>query len=109
MANERGSYGKNGVSREGIALLRGMYGAPRMGAEIYVEQLSSTWKWIVGAMAVGGAVLWARHTSAQIGQLYAKTGLSREGFVHSLRTGVKQLPGRTRAALRGFARPGGEP
>jgi len=72
---------------------RGQYGAPRVGqipsraATVYVERApsSSVGTWILGTLAVGGAVLWARHQSKQIGQLYKTAGLPQQSFPKSLR------------------------
>ena len=75
---------------------RGQYGAPRVGqivpervTTVYVEpEESSVISWILGTIAVGGAVLWARHQSQQIEQLYKKTGLPHQSFAGSLREGA---------------------
>lgn len=72
---------------------RGEYGTARVGqlppraTTVYVERApsSSIGTWILGALAVGGAVLWARHQSKQIGQLYKTTGLPQQSFPKSLR------------------------
>jgi len=83
---------------------RGQYGAPRVGqtppraTTVYVERApsSSIGTWILGTLAVGGAVLWARHQSKQIGQLYKTTGLPQQSFPKSLRQDAV-------ASLRGLA------
>lgn len=85
MANDRGTYG----SRDG--------------------HRSSPLRWIVGAAAVGGALLWMRHVSREIEVLYKHAGLPHQSFTQGLRADARALPGRTRAALRGFARGDGEP
>ena len=70
---------------------RGQYGSPHVGqiprtATVYVErEPSSAGAWILGTLAVGGAVLWARHQSKQIGQLYKTAGLPQQSFPSSLR------------------------
>jgi hypothetical protein len=90
MANDRGQYGKNGETR--------------VGATVYVERKSSSIvPWIVGTIAVGGVVLWARHQSKQIEQLYKTAGLPQQSFGADLRQSAKALPARTSAALRGLA------
>ena len=82
---------------------RGQYGAPRVGqlspqaATVYVErEPSSVIAWILGTIAVGGAVLWARHQSRQIEQLSKTAGLPHQSFASSLRQGAG-------ASLRGLA------
>ncbi len=94
MANERGQYGKNA--------------APRVGEQpsrtVYVEREgSSIAAWIIGTIAVGGAVLWARHQGKQVEQLYKAAGLPHQSFGADLRQRAKALPTRTSAALRGLA------
>ena len=72
MANARGYYGNNGVSH--------------VGQTVYVEPAkSSIGKWLLGAVAIGGAVLFARHQSQQIEQLYKTSGLPHQSFASSLR------------------------
>ena len=92
MANERGHYGNNGV---------------RVGQDprtIYVErEHSSIGKWLLGAVAVGGAVLFARHQSRQIEQLYKTSGVPYQSFTGSLRESARTLPTKARAAYRGIA------
>lgn len=89
MANERGQYGKNGVS----------HGMP----PVYIGHAgSSIGAWILGAVAVGGAFLYARHQSKQIEQLYKAEGLPYQSFAGSLREDVRALPTRAREAYRGF-------
>lgn len=82
---------------------RGQYGAPRVGQSpprattVYVERKpSSVGAWVLGTIAVGGAVLWARHQSRQIEQLYKTAGLPQQGFAEGLRQGAG-------ASLRGLA------
>lgn len=74
---------------------RGHYGSPRVGqappatATVYVErEPSSIGVWILGTIAVGGAVLWARHQSRQIEQLYKTADLPQQSFASSLRQGA---------------------
>ena len=98
MANDRGTYGTshNGVSQ---------FSAPFLGAEPPGERRSSSiWKWIVGGVVVGGAVLWARHQAEQTKRLYKETGLRHQGFLESAREDVKALPSVARETLRGLAR-----
>ena len=71
---------------------RGQDGAPRVGqvipapAAIYVpREPSSVGAWILGTIAVGSALLWARHQSRQIEQLYKTAGLPQQSFASSLR------------------------
>jgi hypothetical protein len=52
--------------------------------------------WILGTIAVGGALLWGRHQAKQIEQLYKTAGLPHQSFAGSLR----QSAG---ASLRGLA------
>jgi hypothetical protein len=87
---------------------RGQYGKPRVGqvpqhaATVYVErESSSTGAWILGALAVGGAVLWARHQSRQVEQLYRTSGLPYQSFTGSLREHAKSLPSRAQQTFRG--------
>lgn len=89
MANERGHYGNNGT---------------RVGqVPIYVErEHSSIGKWLLGAVAVGGAVLYARHQSRQIEQLYRTSGVPYQTFTGTLRESARALPTRAREAYRGF-------
>jgi len=82
---------------------RGQYGSSRVGqvvpapAAVYVErEPSSVGAWILGTIAVGGAVLWARHQSRQIEQLYKTAGLPQQSFAEGLRQGAG-------ASLRGLA------
>ena len=74
---------------------RGQYGPPRVGqipervTTVYVEpEKSSVGSWILATIAVGGAVLWARHQSQQIEQLYKTAGLPHQSFAGSLRQGA---------------------
>lgn len=46
---------------------------------------SSVFGWIVGALVVGGGILWARHQSQQVERLYATSGLPYQSFAGSLR------------------------
>jgi hypothetical protein len=85
----RGHYGRNGV------LLIGQ--APQRYATVYVERRSSsTGAWILGTLAVGGALLWTRHQSSQIEQLYKTSGLPYQGFVGSLRQSARGLVARVK-------------
>ena len=80
---------------------RGQYG-PIVGAAPG-EQGHSIAKWVVGGLAVGGALLWAKYQTDQVNRLYAASGLSHEGFVDSLRDSARALPSRASASLRGLA------
>jgi hypothetical protein len=101
--NDRGTYGTphNGVSRDA----RVQFGDPRLGADLYVVQRpSSIWKWIVGGVAIGGAILWARHQTEQTKKLYKKTGLRPQSFMASMREGAMALPSTARETFRDFTR-----
>ena len=89
---------------------RGQYGTPLVGqlvppaTTVYVErEPSSVGAWILGTIAVGGVLLWARHQSQQIGQLYKTAGLPQQSFVAGLRESVKTLPSRASASLHDLA------
>ena len=87
---------------------RGQYGSSRVGQSppttVYVaREPSSTATWILGTIAVGGAVLWARHQSQQIEQLYKTAGLPQQSFAAGLRESARSLPSRASASLRGLA------
>ena len=81
---------------------RGQYGAPRVGQSpsrtttVYVEREPSSAGRILSAIAIVGSVLWTRHQSRQIEQLYKTAGLPYQSFTASLRQGVG-------ASLRGLA------
>ena len=82
---------------------RGQYGPTHVGqlapqaTTVYVErEPSSTGAWILGTIAVGGALLWARHQSRQLEQLYKTAGLPQQSFAEGLRQGAG-------ASLRGLA------
>lgn len=80
--NTRGQYG-NGTSRVGQI---------QQATPIYVERApSSAWSWIMGTITIVGtigSVLWTRHQSQQIEQLYKKAGLPYQSFPESLRQRV---------------------
>src|SRR5215467_15047686 len=96
MANERGHYGS---SRSVVTWL----GQAAPGPTTYVGAGgSSAGTWFLGALAIGGAVLWARHQSQQVEQLYKTAGLPHQSFGASLRETAKELPARARAAYRGL-------
>ena len=93
MSNERGQYGK-------VVLLAG---EPPRSATVYVERGGlSTGSLILGAIVVGGAVLFARHQSRQIEHLYRTEGQPYQSFAGSLREGARELPSRAREAYRGL-------
>lgn len=76
--NERGQYGRTRVGQ--------VSPSPATPATIVVErERSSKVPWIVGAIAVGAAALWARHQSRQIQQLYKAADLPQQSFTSSLR------------------------
>lgn len=84
---------------------RGTYGAARVGASYSGARGSSLGTWIVGGLVVGGAVLWARHQSAQIDKLYSVAGLPHQSFVEDLRARTKELSGAAREKLHALTRP----
>jgi hypothetical protein len=89
--NERGHYGGNGAHRVGQV-------------PVYITRESpSTAAWIVGVAAAAGAVLWARHQSRQIEQLYKTAGLPYQSFTAGLKQSARQIPSRARQAIRGRA------
>jgi hypothetical protein len=94
MANARGHYGNSrGTARIGQA-----------PSTIYVERApTSTLTWIFGALAVGGAVLWARQQSQQINKLSKKEHVPQPSFGESLRADVKALPARASETLHSLA------
>lgn len=78
---------------------RGQYGSALVGqaVPVYIEQEStSTTAWILGTIAAAAALLWARHQSQQIEQLYKKENLPYQGFTSSLRQSAA-------SSLRGLA------
>ena len=102
MSNERGHYGNNS---------RGHYGNSHVGADprteprtIYVERehSSSIGKLLLGAVAIGGGILFMRHQSQQIEQLYKGSGVPYQTFTGSLRETARELPTRARQAYRGL-------
>ena len=95
--NARGQYGS---SLAGPALV----GQIPQTSTVYVERSPSlVGAWILGTIAVGGAVLWARHQSRQIGQLYKTAGLPQQSFVSDLRQSAKALPAQASASLHSLA------
>ena len=103
--NARGQYGssRRGSPRVGSPR-RGSpgVGSPLVGqvpprtATVYVEREPSSAVRILSAIAVVGSVLWTRHQSRQIEQLYKKVGLPHQSFTASLRQGAGD-------SLRGLA------
>jgi hypothetical protein len=91
MSNERGQYSSSRV------------GQIPQATTVFVEHESSIGSWILGTIAVGGAVLWARHQSQQIEQLYKTAGLPQQSFAGSLRQSAKELPSRASASLHSLA------
>jgi hypothetical protein len=86
MGNTRGHYGKNGVS---------------VGAQaptIVVEHEGpSIGTLLLGAVAIGGAILYARHQSRQIEQLSKSSGVPYQSFTGGLR---EALPAEARSVYR---------
>ena len=86
---------------------RGEYGRHiQIGQIIGAEpgQSSSPMKWIVGTLLVGGAILWAKHQSDQVKNLYDKTGLPHESFTESLREDVRAIPSAAKGAYQNIRR-----
>lgn len=91
MANDRGHYGNN---------------VPRVGQDprttYDAREHSSIGKWLLGAVAIGGGILFMRHQSRQIEQLYKTGGVPYQTFTGSLRESARELPIRARQAYRGL-------
>lgn len=86
MGNERGHYGRNGISVGADApRIIVEHGGPSIGT------------WLLGAVVVGGAVLYARHQSKQIEQLSKSSGVPYQSFTGSLR---EALPTGARSVYR---------
>jgi hypothetical protein len=86
MSNARGQYGRNGVSVGGEApRIIVEHGGPSIGT------------WLIGAVVVGGAVLYARHQSRQIEQLSKSSGVPYQSFTGGLR---EALPAKARDVYR---------
>jgi len=64
---------------------------------------TSIGKWIVGAVVVGGAVLWAKHQADQIGRLSAAANLPQPSFTDDLRSDARALTSRAGAAFHGLS------
>jgi hypothetical protein len=91
--NQRGQYGKNGVN--GVLLIG--------QSPVYVErEHSSTGAWIIGTLAVGGALLWARHQSKQMETIYKTSGMPYQTFTAGLRESARALPSRAKETFRGL-------
>lgn len=82
---------------------RGQYGAVTIGS-VPSDQRHPIAKWVVGGLAIGGVLLWAKYQTDQMNRLYASSGLSHESFVDSLRESARALPSRASESLRGLAR-----
>ena len=89
---------------------RGQYGTSRVGqlapraTTVYLErEPSSIGAWILGTIAIGGSVLWVRHQSQQVEQLYKTAGLPHQSFAGSLRQSARSLPSQASASLHGLA------
>ena len=83
---------------------RGVYGKARIGADPSGQRGTSIGKWIVGGLVVGGAVLWVRHQSKQIEQLYKTTGLPYQSFGADLRDQSKALTAAAGSKLTSLSR-----
>jgi hypothetical protein len=98
MANARGHYGKNGVSVGAQApTIVVEHGGPSTGALL------------LGAVAIGGAILYARHQSRQIELLSKSSGVPYQSFTGGLR---EALPAKARSVYRkitGHDRPSAQP
>lgn len=71
---------------------------------IYGPSRRSSWgTWLIGGLAVGGAVLWAKHQADQVEKLYATTGLPYQSFSGGLRTRAGELSGAAGDKLQGLA------
>lgn len=81
---------------------RGVYGRTHVGAEPYSPHGSSFGTMLLGGLAVGVAVLWAKHQSDQIEKLYVTTGLPYDGFARSLGTRTRELSGVAREKFQGL-------
>jgi hypothetical protein len=79
---------------------RGTYGKTVIGADN--TRGASVGKWIVGAVVLGGAVLWAQHQSDQIKKLYSATDLPHQSFLEDLRARSSTLAGATRSGVHSF-------
>lgn len=73
---------------------RGMYGRGCYG---YRE--SSFGTILVGGLAIGAGLLWAKHQSDQVEKLYSSAGLPYESFGKYLGEGTKRLSGAAREKL----------
>lgn len=80
---------------------RGTYGRTMIGAG--TPSGSSIGKWIVGAVVVGGAVLWAKHQADQIGRLSSAAGVPQPSFTEDLRSDARALTSRAGTALHGIS------
>jgi hypothetical protein len=88
MANERGHYGKTVV-----------------GADPSGHRGSSVVKWIVGGLALGGVILWAKHQAEQIEKLSAAAGLPQQSFGAGLREQAKELTTSARTKIHKLTAP----
>jgi hypothetical protein len=84
---------------------RGVYGKASVGADVYhVHHGSSLGTWLLGGLAIGGAVLWAKHQADQIDKLSAAAGLPHPSFAHDLRQRSKELASSASAKIHDLTR-----
>jgi hypothetical protein len=57
---------------------------------------------LLGGLAVGVTVLWAKHQSDQIEKLYASTGMPYKGFIRNLGARTRELSGAARDKFQGL-------
>lgn len=81
---------------------RGTYGRAHVGGDPHGHRVSSFGTMILGGLAVGVAVLWAKHQSDQIEKLYATSGLPYEGFARSLGAQTRELSSAARDKFQGL-------
>jgi hypothetical protein len=80
---------------------RGSYGQSRLA---WGPPHRSSWgAWLIGGLAVGGAVLWAKHQADQVEKLYVTAGLPYQGFAGSLRTRAGELSAVAGEKFQGLA------
>ena len=89
---------------------RGYYGTsaayvgqvPTRQSTVYVERDRSNVPWILGALSLGASLLWARHQSRQIEQLYKASGMPYKSFASDLRDSARSVTSRlTSRSARG--------
>ena len=82
---------------------RGTYGRTVVGVDPHEHRGPSWGTMLLGGLAVGAAVLWAKYQSDQIERLSATVGLPYEGFAQSLAVRTRELSGTARAKFRGLS------